>query len=87
MGFFVPPDLRPGRWALTPPFHPYRPACAGVGGLFSVTLSVGVGFRRPLPRVLRGMLPCGVRTFLSPKPCGSRERPFAITYQRIPLPD
>ena len=28
MGFFVPPRLRLGRWALTPPFHPYRHACA-----------------------------------------------------------
>ena len=35
------------------------------GGLFSVTLSVDRGFRIGLPRVLRGMLPCGVRTFLS----------------------
>jgi len=24
MGFFMPPRLRLGRWALTPPFHPYR---------------------------------------------------------------
>ncbi len=23
MGFFVPRRLRAGRWALTPPFHPY----------------------------------------------------------------
>src|SRR5208337_3435204 len=23
-GFAVPPMLPPGRWALTPPFHPYR---------------------------------------------------------------
>ena len=27
MGFFVPPSLRRGRWALTPPFHPYRRTC------------------------------------------------------------
>lgn len=25
MGFFVPRSLRFGRWALTPPFHPYLP--------------------------------------------------------------
>ena len=36
------------------------------GGLFSLTLSVGTGFRPYPPRVLRGMLPSGVRTFLSP---------------------
>ena len=41
MGFFVPPDLRPGRWALTPPFHPYLPAFAGRRSVFCDT------FRRP----------------------------------------
>ena len=41
------------------------------GGLFSVTLSVGWSFRFGLPRILRGMLPYGVRTFLSPRPCGT----------------
>jgi hypothetical protein len=53
---------RQGRWwALTPPFHPYRPRLRrfATGGLFSVPLSVG--FRR-LPR--GSVLPCGVRTFL-----------------------
>ena len=65
MGFFVPPCLRSGRWAFTPPFHPCRPACAGVGGMFSVTLSVDRDFGPGPPRILRGMLPCGVRTFLS----------------------
>src|SRR5690606_22189657 len=34
--------------------------------LFSVTLSVTSSFRLRPPRVLRGMLPCGVRTFLQP---------------------
>jgi len=36
------------------------------GGLFSVTLSVARNFHREPPRVLHGMLPCGVRTFLHP---------------------
>lgn len=49
-----------------------------VGGIFSVTLSVGVGLGRHLPRILRGMLPCGVRTFLSPWLFSTEERPFAI---------
>jgi len=35
-----------------------------LGGLFSVTLSVIADFHRRFPRVLHGMLPCGVRTFL-----------------------
>jgi hypothetical protein len=71
MGFFVPRRLRSGRWALTPPFHPCPRRAASlsrsrivVGGLFSVTLSVASGFRQMRPRVLRGMLPVGVRTFL-----------------------
>ena len=38
------------------------PRCRG--GLFSVTLSVAVSFRRRCPRILRGVVPCGVRTFL-----------------------
>ena len=42
-GFFLPPRLRSGRWALTPPFQPCRPACAVLGGVFSATLSVGRG--------------------------------------------
>src|SRR5690606_12353594 len=48
-GVAVPPSLRSGRWALTPPFHPYlcRPGTARaiIGGLFSVALSIAL--RRP----------------------------------------
>ena len=40
------------------------------GGLFSVTLSVNRSFRLGFPRVLHGMMPYGVRTFLSTQPCG-----------------
>ena len=39
--------------------------CQRTGGVFSVTLSVNLGLGRGCPRVLRGMLPYGVRTFLS----------------------
>src|SRR5438034_1397480 len=39
--------------------------CQRTGGVFSVTLSVNSGLGRNCPRVLRGMLPYGVRTFLS----------------------
>src|ERR1700730_9733963 len=43
MGFSVPPRLLLERWALTPPFHPYRqPKPAAV--LFSVALSVERSF-------------------------------------------
>lgn len=66
MGFVVPPSLLSERWALTPPFHPYPRLFFrnAAGGLFSVTLSVAPGFRPAPPRILRGMLPEGVRTFL-----------------------
>ena len=42
-----------------------KPQQARDGGLFSVTLSIDRRFRPGPPRVFRGMLPCGVRTFLS----------------------
>ena len=66
MGFVVPRGLRTGRWALTPPFHPdpRRALRLDSGGLFSVTLSIAPDFRPAPPRLLRGMLPVGVRTFL-----------------------
>jgi hypothetical protein len=68
MGFSVPRRLRFARWALTPPFHPY-PAVAGwaVSSLWHFPSS---GLPTVLPRVspakpeLRGIAPCGVRTFL-----------------------
>lgn len=41
------------------------PGRAHCGGLFSVTLSIDRDFRPGPPRLFRGMLPCGVRTFLS----------------------
>ena len=44
MGFAMPPCLRPERWALTPPFHPYPSEISNfeipAGGLFSVALSM-----------------------------------------------
>ncbi len=69
MGFLVPRRLPAGRWALTPPFHPYpkRPNTKRAPGGLSFCDTF---HRRPAcagrpPRVFRGMLPCGVRTFLS----------------------
>ena len=80
MGFSVPPRLRLGRWALTPPFHPY-PRSRSRGGLFSVALSVGTPrgvASRVYPRStpgLRGIAPCGVRTFLPRLAPGAILRP------------
>lgn len=50
--------------------------------MFSVTLSVDRDFGPGLPRILRGMLPCGVRTFLSKRalrPAGSDRPPSEIS--------
>jgi hypothetical protein len=54
--------------------------CQRTGGVFSVTLSVNLDLRRGCPRVLRGMLPYGVRTFLWSflQKCGSHQRSSAI---------
>ena len=49
MGFTLPLLLPVARCALTAPFHPYHPAKAGDGGLFSVALSLG----SPPPDVIR----------------------------------
>jgi hypothetical protein len=39
--------------------------CQRTGGVFSVTLSVTAPLQTRRPRLLRSMLPYGVRTFLS----------------------
>jgi len=49
VGFTVPRSLPSARWALTPPFHPYRRASRRSGGLLSVALSS----RSPSPGVTR----------------------------------
>src|SRR5205807_7709654 len=65
--------------ALTSPFQPYLCFSQRTGGVFSVTLSVNAHFRERCPRILRGMLPYGVRTFLQRiPPCGTRQRSAAI---------
>src|SRR6476646_9894135 len=64
MGFFLPRKLLRERLALTSPFHPCLYFSQRTGGVFSVTLSVTAIFQPRRPRLLRGMLPYGVRTFL-----------------------
>ena len=70
MGFSVPPRLLLERWALTPPFHPYPTPCGARRSNF-LWHCPSKGLPAPLPRVspaprpgLRGIAPCGVRTFL-----------------------
>ncbi len=82
MGFSVPRRLRAERWALTPPFHPY-PAEAG-RFVFCGTVRRDAS-RHRRPRVsqpnkpeLRGIAPCGVRTFLPRTARAARERPSAL---------
>jgi hypothetical protein len=52
------------------------------GGIFSVTLSVIAVFQLRCPRVLRGMPPYGVRTFLQQVP-PTRDSPAIICHRRI----
>jgi len=81
MGFFVPRELLRARWALTSPFHPCLRFFQRTGGVFSVTLSVTAIFQPRRPRILRGMLPYGVRTFLQRIP-PRRDSPAIICHQR-----
>ncbi len=81
MGLAMPPRLLLGRWALTPPFHPYPAETRRFVfcGAFRRDAS-----RRRLPRVsragpgLRGIVPYGVRTFLPrvAEACGSDSPPI-----------
>ena len=85
MGFTVPLGSLRERWALTPPFHPYPPK---KGGLFSAALAVKASSQTPCPRVsnpedpLRGIVPCGVRTFLTGK-TSSDSCPFETGWRVI----
>ncbi len=63
-GLSCPVACAPGG-GLLPRLFTLTPSLATGGGMFSVTLSVTTGLRRPSPRVVRGALPYGVRTFLS----------------------
>lgn len=78
--FSLPRRLRAGRWALTPPFHPYRQPCGRRRFVFCGTVchgrlspSVPAGMPAyPLTEAssatgFRGPAPYGVRTFL-PQP-------------------
>jgi hypothetical protein len=48
--------------------------------MFSVTLSVNIRFREYCPRILRGTLPFGVRTFLQQIP-PTRDSPAIICHR------
>ena len=66
---FVSGELLPRLFTLTcsrreAVSFPYSRSCQRTGGVFSVTLSVTEVFQPRRPRILRGMLPYGVRTFL-----------------------
>ena len=72
---FHAPSVTLGAVGSYPAFSPLPQSC-DQGGIFSVTLSVDRGFRPCLPRVLHGMLPCGVRTFL--QDCSQRSSTATI---------
>jgi len=63
LGFTMPRLLPVLRWALTPPFHPYRHHLT-IGGMLSVALSVT---RTLVCPGVTWQLPQSVRTFLEQK--------------------
>jgi hypothetical protein len=66
-----------GRWALTPPFHPYRPRTPK-GIRRQAVCSLWHFPSAFAARALPGTLPCGARTFLEPRTLtGTGPRPFA----------
>ena len=76
-GVFRAPALARRAVGSYPAFSPLpRTPCGEPGGIFSVTLSVAPDFRPTRPRILRGMLPGGVRTFL----CRGRSRTAIISH-------
>ena len=78
VGFAVPLPLPVARWALTPPFHPYRPGEPGRRSVFCGTFpGVAPAGRYPAP-CLRG-----ARTFLT----RAVTRPSAAIQPSDPAPD
>jgi hypothetical protein len=86
------PDYSETRWALTPPFHPYRSAVlqptperqARDGHRPPPAVCFLWHFPWPSPRgldplALPGALPCGVRTFLAPTRVGARPPGSPVT--------
>jgi hypothetical protein len=63
-GVFRAPPVARRAVGSYPAFSPLPGIRGSTGGLFSVTLSVNGNFRSRPPRVLRGVLSGGVRTFL-----------------------
>jgi len=83
-GFIRLPSSLSGRWALTPPFHPYPGCClaAPSGAVVFCDTFRDPGLAPEVPRLAPGVLPCGVRTFLRNR---GRGRTPAIT-QHPPEP-
>jgi hypothetical protein len=84
---FVSGELLPRLFTLTcsrreAVSFPYSRSCQRTGGVFSVTLSVTEVFQPRRPRILRGMLPYGVRTFLQRIP-PTRDSPAIICHRRV----
>jgi hypothetical protein len=63
-------------------FSPLPALFQRTGGIFSVTLSVNGRLRERCPRILRGMPPYGVRTFLQQIP-QARDSPAIICHRRL----
>ena len=84
MGFTWHSLLPENRWALTPPFHPYR-LLRGRGGGISL---LHYPWSR-LHRTLSGILPCEARTFLTCSLSSLQPRPpilLKLSYSTIKPP-
>jgi hypothetical protein len=70
-GVFRASQITPRAVSFYLAFSPLPVLFQRTGGVFSVTLSVNARFGERCPRILRGMLPYGVRTFLQQTARGS----------------
>jgi len=76
MGFFRASRIAPRAVSSYSPFPPLRAFLKEPAVCFSVTLSVNPDFGRGCPRILRGMLPYGVRNFPPADPANAGSPAF-----------
>ncbi len=89
MGFFVPRSLRAGRWAFTPPFHPYPPiADFGLRKPAELAIQALSAIRIPKSAIERRFVFCDTfrRPRLSPRVPACFTRHVALWCSDFPLP-
>jgi len=83
LGFTAPSSLPMTRWALTPPFHPYRSVVVSnrTSAVCFLLHCPSHEARAACAQALPGNLPCGARTFLGAPVTGTSRPPG----RRLPL--